>query len=220
MTDPGIAEEMEKLQQQLDRLDKSKQETDARFARLDGLKEEMESLEATVTSSDRAVTVVAGPGGGVKSIKFSEEARKLSPTQLSSAATSTLQQAVAQAARQQAEIVQGHLGDSSNVLERVMKTQEEIFGATPAGEAEQAPQPEQPPRGDQQARHDPPPAPPQASAAPRHSAPRPSYEDDYEEEGMASIFEAEPQRPSRPSQPPRRDNRENDDVRLFEEGSW
>lgn len=213
---------MEKLQQQLDRIGKMKQQTDARFARLDGLKEQMESIEASVTSPDKAVTVVAGPGGGVKSIKFGEEARKLSPTQLSQSATTTLQQAVAQAARQQAEVVQGAMGEDSNVLERVMKTQEQIFGAVP-GEDAPAPKPAAPDPEPQ--REDPSQAARPAASAwrPAQQQPRrepePRYDD--EEEGFGSVFETEPERPSRPSQPQRNRNRDDEYMRFYNnEDDW
>lgn len=204
---------MEKLQQQLDRLDTMKQQTGARFARLDGLKEQLEAVEASVTSPDRAVTVVAGPGGGVKSIRFSEEARKLSPTQLSQVATSTLQQAVARAARQQAEVVQGGLGEDSSILQRVMKTQEQAFGAVPGEDAapQQAPQPPRPA----------PPAPPAPAGQPRHAAPRARDDEDDDEAGFGSVFDAEPNRPSPPSEPQRPTDRDDEFLKLYDnEEGW
>ena len=89
---------------------------------------ELREVEASAQSPDRSVTVVAGLSGSIKDIRFTEDAKRLSVTQLSKVAVmSTMQQAVAAAARQQAEIVQGHVGSAIPIAERVLKTQQEIF---------------------------------------------------------------------------------------------
>lgn len=118
---------MEQLRQQLARLEKTKQETDARLARIGDMRAEVAAVEARVTSPDRSVTVVAGPGGSVKNITFAEEARRLSPTQLSQITMATLRQAVAEAARRQAGVVQEQLGESLDLVNRVAQTQEATF---------------------------------------------------------------------------------------------
>lgn len=126
--------QMELLRQQLARLEKSKQETDARLARIGEMQADVAAVEARVTSPDRVVTVVAGPGGSVKNIMFAEEARRLSPTQLAQATMATLRQAVAEVAQRQAAVMQEHLGDSLDLVNRVMRTQEAAaeFGGTEA----------------------------------------------------------------------------------------
>ena len=127
MSNPTLDNQMELLRQQLARLERTKQETDARLARIGEMRADVAAVEARVTSPDRAVTVVAGPGGSVKDISFAEEARRLSPTQLSQATMATLRQAVAEAARRQAGVVQEHLGDNLDLVNRVANTQQAAF---------------------------------------------------------------------------------------------
>jgi DNA-binding protein YbaB len=103
------------------------------------MKDEIARIQATATSADRAVTVVAGPAGAVLDIRLSEQALKAaSARDLSGSIMSTLRLAVADAARQQAEVVQAHVGDRLNILDRVMSTQREVLGdKIEAGEQEQ-----------------------------------------------------------------------------------
>ncbi len=182
MTNPALAAQMEQLRQRLESIQGNQQKTQERFAKLDSMREEVAAIEASVTSKDRSVTVVAGPGGSVKSVQFTDDAKRLTPIQLSQAVMSTLQQAVAEAARQQAAVVQGYLGDDINIAERVMKTQEDLLGHAlhangTTTQAESAPDA----GGGRPARH----------AAPQ---------DDSEEEEL-SVFGSEPTPNPRPSTP-------------------
>ena len=117
------------------------------------MRADITAVESRVTSPDRAVTVVAGPGGSVKNISFAEQARQLSPTQLGQVTMSTLRQAIAEAVRKQAGVMREHLGDDTDVLARVLKTQEAAFAEL--GETEPpvpASQPNRPaPPGDDEA---------------------------------------------------------------------
>lgn len=125
---PDSAELLEEMRQKLEFFEQANRAAQARAAGYDAMGTELGTVEATVQSPDRAVTVVAGLSGSIKEIRFTEDAKRLSTTQLSQAVMSTLQQAVAAAARQQAEIVQGHVGTDIPIAERVLKTQQEIFG--------------------------------------------------------------------------------------------
>lgn len=125
---PDSAELLEQMRQKLEYFEQANRAADARAAGYDAMGTELRTVEASVQSPDRSVTVVAGLSGSIKEIRFTEDARKLSATQLSQAVMTTLQQAVAAAARQQAEIVQSHVGTDIPIAERVMKTQQEIFG--------------------------------------------------------------------------------------------
>jgi hypothetical protein len=125
---PDSAELLEEMRRKLDFFEQANRAADARAAGYDAMGTELRGVEASAHSPDRAVTVVAGLSGSIKEIRFTEDAKRLSTTQLSEAVMSTLQQAVAAAARQQAEIVQGHVGTDIPIAERVMKTQQEIFG--------------------------------------------------------------------------------------------
>ena len=125
---PDSAELLEQMRQKLEFFEQANRAADARAAGYDAMGTELRTVEASVQSPDRSVTVVAGLSGSIKEIRFTEDAKKLSTTQLSQAVMTTLQQAVAAAARQQAEIVQSHVGTDIPIAERVMKTQQEIFG--------------------------------------------------------------------------------------------
>ncbi|GDY29356.1 YbaB/EbfC family nucleoid-associated protein [Gandjariella thermophila] len=127
MTEP-VTEQVERLRHRLEAVRRNQRDAEERFARLDAMRAEVAAIETAVTSSDRAVTVVAGPGGSVKSVRFADEARRLTPNQLSQTVTATIQRAVAEAAKQQATVVQSYVGDDIDVLGRVMKTQEELLG--------------------------------------------------------------------------------------------
>ncbi|MDX8031448.1 YbaB/EbfC family nucleoid-associated protein [Lentzea sp. BCCO 10_0856] len=125
---PDSAELLEEMRQKLEFFERANRAAEARAAGYDAMGTELRTVEASVQSPDRSVTVVAGLSGSIKEIRFTEDAKRLSATQLSQAVMSTLQQAVAAAARQQAEIVQGHVGTDIPIAERVAKTQQEIFG--------------------------------------------------------------------------------------------
>jgi DNA-binding protein YbaB len=123
---PDSAELLEQMRQKLEFFEQANRAAEARAAGYDAMGGELRGVEAAVQSPDRAVTVVAGLSGSIKDIRFTEDARKLSPSQLSQSVMSALQQAVAAAARRQAEIVQSHTG--LPIAERVRQTQQEIFG--------------------------------------------------------------------------------------------
>ncbi|MDQ3785732.1 MAG: YbaB/EbfC family nucleoid-associated protein [Actinomycetota bacterium] len=104
------------------------QNVDDRFEQLAGMRSELESLEVSATSPDRSVTVVAGPGGSVLDIRLTEDAMRLGAQRLGATIMSTLQEALADAARQQAGIVQEYVGDEAPVLDQVLETQAEVMG--------------------------------------------------------------------------------------------
>jgi DNA-binding protein YbaB len=99
---------------------------DDRFEHLAGMQSELETLQVTVSSPDQAVTVVAGPGGSVLDIRITDDALRLGAERLSTELMTTLREAVADAARQQAGIVEEFAGGP--VLEQVLETQAEITG--------------------------------------------------------------------------------------------
>jgi hypothetical protein len=129
---PDSAELLEEMRQKLEFFEQANRAAEARAAGYDAMGTELGAVEASVQSPDRTVTVVAGLSGSIKEIRFTEDAKRLSTTQLSQTVMSTLRQAVAAAARQQAEIVQSHVGTDIPIAERVLKTQQEIFGPASA----------------------------------------------------------------------------------------
>lgn len=116
----------------------AKSGVDALVERYAGMKQEISAIRATASSPDRAVTVVAGPGGAVLDVRLTDQAMRGSARALGGSIMSALRLAVADGARQQAAIVQKYVGDRTNVVDRVMATQREILGdKIKAGEEEQ-----------------------------------------------------------------------------------
>lgn len=101
---------------------------DDRFENIAEMQSELAALEVTVTSPDRAVTVVAGVGGSVQDIRFTEAAMQLGSQRLSSVVMTAVRDAIAEAARRQAGIVQEFAGDDFPVLDQVLETQSEVTG--------------------------------------------------------------------------------------------
>jgi DNA-binding protein YbaB len=110
------------------------------MARYTEMKDEISGIRARVNSPDRNVTVIAGPGGSVLDLTLTEHAlAAASGRALAGSIMSALRLAVADAAKQQAAIVQRYVGDRLNIAERVMATQQEVLGdKIEAGEQEQA----------------------------------------------------------------------------------
>ncbi|MFI7118176.1 YbaB/EbfC family nucleoid-associated protein [Amycolatopsis sp. NPDC049868] len=170
-----MSAEFEQLVAQFDKFQSQLQNVDDRLANVGGMQDELSRIEATASSSDRSVTVVAGPGGAIMDVKFTEDALRQRPDALSAALMSTIQQAVAESARKQATIVEEHMGDDLNLVDQVLETQAELFGTTVE---------------EMRARMD------------EESPSRPSAEpsDDYSERSVLKSAD-EPQRPQ-PPQPP------------------
>ncbi|MEV0085620.1 YbaB/EbfC family nucleoid-associated protein [Saccharopolyspora sp. NPDC050642] len=124
-----MSADLDDLQRKLDALKEAGRRAEERMGDFGQMREQISELQVAATSADRSVTVTASPGG-VTGIEFTQDAMRLSPAQLSGTVMSTLQLAVAEAARKQAEIVQEYVPDS-DVLDRVLRTQEELFGAQP-----------------------------------------------------------------------------------------
>ena len=125
MTDP-----LEQLTQAFERFEATKKQADDRLAGYAAMKDQIAEIEATAQSPDRGVTVIAGPGGAVKDLRFTPQALQQGPNALAATTMSTLRTAVAAAARKQAKVVQEFVGDDMNVLDQVLRTQAEMLGTT------------------------------------------------------------------------------------------
>jgi DNA-binding protein YbaB len=160
------------------------QSTEERLAHYAEMKEEVSAVRATVSSNDRAVTVVAGAGGSVMDIQVADQALRGANAQtLGRTIMSTIQLALAKAAKAQAEVVQRYVGDRMNILERVNAVQQEFFDKAKEEAAQQ---------GQQLGQRSAPPTPPGHAAPPpppsRSAPPAPSQQQ----------FQP-PARPSRPA---------------------
>jgi hypothetical protein len=94
------------------------------------LTEELKDVAGTATSPDGTVTVVAGPGGALKSITFSDATHRVAPSTLSATVMHTIARAQAEAARMQADAVRRGLG-STELLDRVLAEDSRLFGDVP-----------------------------------------------------------------------------------------
>jgi DNA-binding protein YbaB len=114
------------LAARIEAIDTAAAENDRRAEAYQHVAEELKDARGEATSPDGAVTVVAGAGGAITSVVFHD---KSAPSEtLAAAVVGAIAQAQADAARAQAEVVRRELG-SSELLDRVLDSDEEIFGA-------------------------------------------------------------------------------------------
>ncbi|MDX8036887.1 YbaB/EbfC family nucleoid-associated protein [Lentzea sp. BCCO 10_0856] len=118
----------EQLVAQFERFQSQMQRVDQQFANVGEMQQQLTELEAVATSADCAVTVVAGPSGSIKDIRLTDLAMRRPPHALAAELMSTLQKAVAEAARRQAGIVEGAIGDDMKLSDQVLETQAQLFG--------------------------------------------------------------------------------------------
>ncbi|WP_037360209.1 YbaB/EbfC family nucleoid-associated protein [Amycolatopsis orientalis] len=123
-----MSDEFDRLVAEFDRFQSRMRRVDEQFSGIAQMQEELSALEATATSPDRSVTVVAGPGGAIKDIQVTDTALRRGGAELSGMLMATLQQAVAESARQQAVLVDQHTGNSMRLTEQVLETQAELLG--------------------------------------------------------------------------------------------
>jgi hypothetical protein len=140
-----MSAEMDQLIAQFENFRAKTRQAEARFAGVGDMQERIARVETTVTSPDGTVTVVAGAGGTVTDLRLTAGAMHLEAGQLAQRIMSTLRQAVAGAAQQQAGIVDDVFGDQLgvDVSGQVRQAQAEAFGTAapePASE-QQAPRP-------------------------------------------------------------------------------
>lgn len=99
------------------------------------MEDELKVVEGTATSQDGVVTVIAGPGGALKSIVFGPGFGGVSSASLSTAVLHTIARAQAAAARAQADVVRRNLGDTA-LLDQVLAEDARLFGDRPIQDPE------------------------------------------------------------------------------------
>jgi DNA-binding protein YbaB len=127
-----MSAEFDQLVAEFERFQSSIRNVDDRFAGVGAMRQELTELRASASSPDGGVTVVTGPGGAVLDVEFTEAALAKGPKALSAALLTTLREAVGEAARRQAVLVEEHLGDHLGLVEQVLETQAVVFGTTVA----------------------------------------------------------------------------------------
>lgn len=125
-----MSAELDQLRRKHEQLQASLKKVEDPTERVEELKGQLAGLEASVTSPSGKVTVVAGPGGSIRDVVFAEDAVQLPAQALAAEVKSTLAQAVATAARQQARVVDEAMGGQLGTYERVLENQAEAFGTT------------------------------------------------------------------------------------------
>jgi DNA-binding protein YbaB len=122
--------EFEHLVAEYERFQAGIRHADDRFAGLGAMQQQLTELRASAASADGGVTVVTGPGGAVLDVKFTEAALAKGPQALSATLLTTLREAVGEAARRQAVIVEENMGDDLGLVDQVLETQAVAFGTT------------------------------------------------------------------------------------------
>ena len=186
-----VSAEMDQLIAQFERFQAQMHRVDQQFANIGEMQQQLTDMEAVATSPDRAVTVVAGPSGTIKDIRLTDQAMRRPPQALAAELMSTLQKAIAEAARRQAGIVEGALGDDMHLTDQVLETQATLFGmskeelrALTAEEAAQPPTapPHTPPRPPSAAQPVQQPGPVRPTTAPRR--PQPESQEDFSDQNV------------------------------------
>ncbi|MBW4719660.1 YbaB/EbfC family nucleoid-associated protein [Saccharothrix obliqua] len=126
-----MSAELDQLVARFEQFQAKLHRVDQQVAGVGEMQRELAAMEVVATSPDRAVTVVAGPSGAVKDIRLTDQAMRRPPQALAAALMATLRQAVAEAARRQAAIVENALGDDMRLTDQVLETQAQLFGVTP-----------------------------------------------------------------------------------------
>src|SRR5699024_532679 len=125
-----MSEEFERLMAQFVQFQSKIEQANEQFNNLDQLQSDVGEIEATTRSNDQTVSVTAGPGGGITDITFTAQALRRQPDDLTNDVDATLREAVADAPRQQASIVDPHMGHNGfDASARVIATQAELFVA-------------------------------------------------------------------------------------------
>jgi hypothetical protein len=125
-----MSEWAERLARRIESIDSAAADNRLRAESYRRLTDDLKNVDGTATSPDGVVTVVAGAGGALKSITFSQSVHSVPPATLSAIVLQTIARAQADAARSQADAVRRGLG-STELLDRVLAEEERVFGDAP-----------------------------------------------------------------------------------------
>jgi DNA-binding protein YbaB len=130
---------IDELRAQLTVLRDRKAENDELLGKITTARAELDELAATTTSPDGTVTVVAGPGGIVRSVQFTDAALHTDAATLSATVTATVRDAVSRAGQQQLDIVRTRVG--KNVDPAQILGPQAIFATSATDPVQPAPAP-------------------------------------------------------------------------------
>lgn len=141
VTNPSNRELIEEMRWQVSKIRNKQAENAELLDKLDAVKDRLAALEASATSPDGMVTVVAGAGGIVRSVTLDDAAMRSSASSLSAAINDTIRDAIAMATRHQLEIVRADVGDSVDV-QQILGPQAKFADYGTPRPAAQAPAPD------------------------------------------------------------------------------
>jgi len=124
-----VSADLERLAAEFGRFQAKIKQAEVKFAGVGEMQDRLTQLEAVATSPDRTVRVVAGAGGAVMDLQLTPEALRQPAPALAATIMSTLRDAVAEAVRRQAGIVDETVGDAFgvNTAEQVRQAQAEAL---------------------------------------------------------------------------------------------
>jgi DNA-binding protein YbaB len=139
-----VSADLERLAAEFERFQAKIKQAEVKFAGVGEMQDRITRLEAVATSPDRSVRVVAGAGGAVMDLQLTPEALRQPAPALAATIMSTLREAVAEAVRRQAGIVDETVGDAFgvNTSDQVREAQAEALKTAVDG---LAPEPTEPP---------------------------------------------------------------------------
>jgi DNA-binding protein YbaB len=117
----------DRLCNRIDAVDQVSLENTYRAQAYAAMGEELKSVTGEAGSPDGAVTVVAGAGGSIADVRFTDAIQSLPPRDLARSVLTALRQAQAEATRKQAEVVRDRLGGTEE-LASVIDYDERLFG--------------------------------------------------------------------------------------------
>jgi class 3 adenylate cyclase len=139
---------LERLAAEFERFQAKIKQAEVKFAGVGEMQDRLTQLEAVATSPDRTVRVVAGAGGAVMDVQLTPDALRQPAPALAATIMSTLREAVAEAVRRQAGIVDETVGDAFGVgtAEQVRQAQAEALKTAVDSVSPQTREPSAPPR--------------------------------------------------------------------------
>jgi DNA-binding protein YbaB len=125
-----VSAELERLAAEFEKFQTRIAQAERKFGGIDDMRERLAELEVVATSPDRSVRVVAAAGGAVKDIQLTPDAMRLPSTTLSTTIMATLREAVAEAVRRQAGIVDDTVGGAlgAGTVDQVRQAQAQALG--------------------------------------------------------------------------------------------
>ncbi|TCO62935.1 YbaB/EbfC family nucleoid-associated protein [Actinocrispum wychmicini] len=125
-----MSADVERLAAEFAKFQSKIQDAELRFSGVGEMQDQVARLEVVATSSDRTVRVVAGAGGAVTDIQLTPDAVRQPAPALAATIMATLREAVAEAVRRQADIVDEAVGAGFglNTADQVRQAQVEALG--------------------------------------------------------------------------------------------